>query len=706
MKILAAVDIGNSTTEVCIAEENESGKIRFLSGAAVFTTGLKGTVDNVTGILSALKEAAEKAGVGSFDMHGDTFPRSPDLSHKDNLHAYSPGLPHKDNLHFNNPVLPHKHRPVDSISHIRINEAAPVIGGAAMETLTQTVVTESSMLGHNPKTPAGYGTGVGKTIDINNLNHMQAGVSYIVVVPEQTGYETAAMLINQVGGANIAGAILQLDEAVLVYNRLNRKIPIIDEVRGIGKIKEGVETAIEVALPGQAVRLLSNPYGIATLLKLSPEETFHITPIAKSLAGAKSAVVMKTPWHNPAPPQKIGKITITGENPVCVDFNRGADAVMDAVEAAGAITNISGEPGTDIGNMLARVVESMADLASEAESDAKKATPGPAGHLLLKKGAKCTKPSSLEGGWAKCTKPPSLEGGVAEGVEGCIMDIPALTNVQIRDLFAVDTFAPVAISGALAGETSLEKAIAVAAMVTAGRLPMQEIAKAITEKTGIYTAVNGVEPVMAALGALTTPGTSLPLAVLDLGGGSIDAAIIDRAGTVKSVSVAGAGELVTMMIKSQLGLASRITAENIKKYPIAKVESMFNIRLETGEIIFYEEGINPRFFGAIVIMAPGGMIKIDEERPIEKIVGVRQDAKRGVFVKNATRAIKKILPTQDNIKHVILVGGSAEDFEIPGFISAAFADMGIVCGRGNIRGSEGARGAVATGLVMAYAGGS
>ena len=606
MKTLAAVDIGNSTTEVCLAEESESGKIRFLSSASVFTTGLKGTADNVTGILSALEEATLMAG-----------------------HP--------------------------AITHIRINEAAPVIGGAAMETLTQTAVTESSMLGHNPKTPAGTGTAYGETIFIENIRHVASGnnytenahqttigKSYIVIVSDKTGYESAAALINQ-ADINIAGAILQLDEAVLVYNRLEKKIPIIDEVRNIHKINEGIETAIEVALPGQAVQMLSNPYGIATLLKLTPEETLNITPIAKSLIGTKSAVVMKTPWQNTAPPQRIGKITITGENPIGIDFTQGADAVMQAIESAGPITNISGEPGTNIGNMLTKAAESMAALASEKD-------------------------------------------------------------VQIRDLFAVDTFAPVAISGALAGETSLEKAIAVAAMVTAGRLPMEEIAKELAAKTGIYTTVAGVEPVMAALGALTTPGTSLPLAMLDLGGGSTDAAIIDKHGTVKSISVAGAGELVTMMIQSGLGLASRITAENIKKYPVAKVESMFHIRLETGETIFYEEGLDPRFFGTVVIMAPGGMIKIEEERPIEKIVSVRQDAKRGVFVKNATRAIRKLLTGAAKVKHVILVGGSAEDFEIPGFISTAFADMGMVCGRGNIRGTEGARGAVATGLIMAYAG--
>ena len=598
MKILAAVDIGNSTTEVCLAEENEAGKIRFLTSASVFTTGLKGTVSNVTGILSALEEAASYAGLR-----------------------------------------------IHQITHIRINEAAPVIGGAAMETLTQTAITESSMIGHNPKTPAGVGTGYGKTIYLENLSNALSSEPYIVVVSAKTDYETAAAQINQAQGINITGAILQKDEAVLVYNRLNNKIPIIDEVHHIHKINEGIETAIESALPCQTISMLSNPYGIASLLKLTPEETAQITPIAKSLIGVKSAVVMKTPWRNPAPPQRIGKISIQGDKNIEVDFNQGAEAVSRAIESTGRITNIQGEPGTNIGNMLLKAAESMTALA----------------------------------------------GG----------------QVQIRDLFAVDTFAPVKISGALAGETSLEKAIAVAAMVTAGRLPMETIAEELAIKTGIFTTVAGVEPVMATLGALTTPGTGFPLAMLDLGGGSTDGAVIDDTGTVKSVSLAGAGELVTMMIQSQLGLASRITAENIKKYPAAKVESMFHIRLENGEIIFYEEGLDPRFFGAVVVLAPEGMIKIEEERPIEKIVKVRKEAKQGVFINNAIRAIKKLSPLthgEDAIKHVILVGGSAEDFEIPEFISTAFADLGMVCGRGNIRGTEGPRNAVATGLIMGYTG--
>ena len=49
----------------------------------------------------------------------------------------------------------------------------------------------------------------------------------------------------------------------------------------------------------------------------------------------------------------------------------------------------------------------------------------------------------------------------------------------------------------------------------------------------------------------------------------------------------------------------------------------------------------------------------------------------------------------------MLVGGSSLDFEIPQMITDALAHYGVVAGQGNIRGSEGPRNAVATGLVLA-----
>ena len=100
------------------------------------------------------------------------------------------------------------------------------------------------------------------------------------------------------------------------------------------------------------------------------------------------------------------------------------------------------------------------------------------------------------------------------------------------------------------------------------------------------------------------------------------------------------------------------------------------------------------------------MIRLEQDIPMEKIVQVRREAKRKVFVTNAFRALMKVAPGQDlkHISNVVLVGGSAEDFEIPEMLMEELSELRIVCGRGNIRGEEGPRNAVATGLVLSYIG--
>ena len=602
MKLIAGVDIGNSTTEVCIGGTEKDGTFRFLSSASRMTTGTKGTPPNVLGIKAALEEAMDKINM-----------------------------------------------PLSALSLVRLNEAAPVIGDTAMETITETIITESSMIGHNPATPAGAGEAVGELIFLENIWKGKPGVPYIVAAASKFSYEEVAARLNQhIPELSIKGLILQADEAVLVENRLNRQIPIVDEVRHIHKIPEGKLAAIEVALPGTGIRMLSNPYGIATLLGLDAEETKSVTPIAKSLVGKRSAVVIKTPHGNmkenilPA-----GEITFHGSRELSVDIDAGADVIMETLMNAGEIRDIDGQRDTNVGNMLRRIKTSMEDVAKAEEND-----------------------------------------------------------IRITDILAVDTLAPVEISGSLAGETCMEKAVGIAAMVKTQHLPMQQIAEYLEKELSVKAVVAGVEAVMASVGAMTTPGTKLPLAILDMGGGSTDAAVLGADGTVRTTHQAGAGELVSMLIQTELGLKSRVTAEQIKKYPMGKVESLFHLRLENGAMQFFEESIDPRYYGHVVLLAPGEMLKIEEDIPMERILEVRRDAKKKVFVRNAIRALKTVAPEHDlrKIPNVVLVGGSAEDFEIPEMLMEALSEYRIVCGRGNIRGQEGPRNAVATGLLLSYLG--
>ena len=169
---------------------------------------------------------------------------------------------------------------------------------------------------------------------------------------------------------------------------------------------------------------------------------------------------------------------------------------MDAVKLCVPIQDVKGEAGTNAGGMLERVRQVMANLTKQK-----------------------------------------------------------ITDIKIQDLLAVDTFIPQKVKGGLAEEFSLENAVGIAAMVKADKLQMQMIADELEKELKVPVEVGGVEADMAIRGALTTPGTSTPLAILDMGAGSTDASIINKNNEISSIHLAGAGNMVTMLIKSELGLS-------------------------------------------------------------------------------------------------------------------------------------------------------
>lgn len=602
MTIIAGVDIGNSTTEVCLARVSNN-QIHYLTSALYKTTGIKGTLDNIPGITIAIRSAAEHAGVQ-----------------------------------------------VKDINIIRLNEATPVIGDVAMETITETIVTESSMIGHNPSTPGGIGLGKGITVKITDLAVMNDESEVLCIIPSEIDYEEAAVLINNAvsRGIKVQGAIAKNDDAVLIVNRLSKKIPIIDEVAYIDKVPLGMPAAVEVVDPGQSIKALSNPYGIATAFGLTPEETKMVVPIARALIGNRSAVVIRTP-EGDVKERKIpaGSLNIQGvKHRETIDIEDGSQAIMDVVKKMAPLNDVHGEAGTNVGGMIEKVRSVMSSLTKQSRSE-----------------------------------------------------------MKIQDILAVDTIVPQKVIGGIAGEFAMEGAIGLAAMVKTNRLPMEQIARQLTEELQVKTVIAGVEANMALLGALTTPGTAKPLAILDLGGGSSDAALITRDECIHSVHTAGAGDMVTMLINSELGLEDFNLAEDIKKYPLAKVESLFHLRLEDGTVRFFDKHLPSHLFARVVIMkSEEDMIPISSNHSLEKIRSVRRDAKKKVFVTNALRTLAQVSPTGNirHIEYVVLVGGSALDFEIPDMISDSLAEYGIVCGQGNIRGTEGPRNAVATGLVLSF----
>ncbi|HAK7938066.1 TPA: propanediol dehydratase reactivase alpha subunit PduG [Salmonella enterica] len=602
MRYIAGIDIGNSSTEVALARQDETGALTITHSALAETTGIKGTLRNVFGIQEALALVAKRAGIN-----------------------------------------------VSDISLIRINEATPVIGDVAMETITETIITESTMIGHNPKTPGGAGLGVGITITPEELLTRPADSSYILVVSSAFDFADIANVINASmhAGYQITGVILQRDDGVLVSNRLEKSLPIVDEVLYIDRIPLGMLAAIEVAVPGKVIETLSNPYGIATVFNLNADETKNIVPMARALIGNRSAVVVKTPSGDvKARAIPAGNLELQAQGrTVRVDVVAGAEAIMKAVDGCGKLDNVTGEAGTNIGGMLEHVRQTMAELTN--------------------------KPSS---------------------------------EIFIQDLLAVDTSVPVSVTGGLAGEFSLEQAVGIASMVKSDRLQMAMIAREIEQKLNIDVQIGGAEAEAAILGALTTPGTTRPLAILDLGAGSTDASIINPKGEIIATHLAGAGDMVTMIIARELGLEDRYLAEEIKKYPLAKVESLFHLRHEDGSVQFFPTPLPPAVFARVCVVKPDELVPLPGDLALEKVRAIRRSAKERVFVTNALRALRQVSPTGNirDIPFVVLVGGSSLDFEVPQLVTDALAHYRLVAGRGNIRGSEGPRNAVATGLILSW----
>jgi diol dehydratase reactivase alpha subunit len=220
MTLVVGVDIGNSTTEACAADIGESGRVDYLAGALAKTSGVKGTTENVKGVVEVVQRALAAAG-----------------------------------------------RDVVELQTVLVNEATPVISGLAMETITETIITESTMIGHNPETPGGVGLGVGTTVAFGELPQCAVGSAVICVVGVGVDFEDAAAGINAATerGVRVTGAVVHADDANLIANRLRRPIPVVDEVTLVEKVPLGMLASVEVAEQGRTIRTLSNSYGIATV---------------------------------------------------------------------------------------------------------------------------------------------------------------------------------------------------------------------------------------------------------------------------------------------------------------------------------------------------------------------------------------------------------------------------------------------------------
>jgi hypothetical protein len=250
---------------------------------------------------------------------------------------------------------------------------------------------ETGRLGVVPiegRTLARAGAAVGKGVWLGDLEG--AGGPVVALVPAGTGYAEAASAVNR-SRAEVVAVALADDEAVLVGNRLDSRVPVVDQVP-VERLAAATRVAVEVAVAGGVLAHLVDPLWLTAELGLEASERSDAATAAAQLAGRSSGMVLleATP-SSPRPAGELSAVVRTERGWRLADTTTSvADlAVVDVTETAWprepgehllAAAYLTGEEAAvDPSAALAQGVGFPVDLvASEAEMAALGAasTPG------------------------------------------------------------------------------------------------------------------------------------------------------------------------------------------------------------------------------------------------------------------------------------------------------------------------------------------
>jgi hypothetical protein len=155
------------------------------------------------------------------------------------------------------------------------------------------------VLATHAATPANSGFGVGTPVDVCAE---PTGARCVLLVPAEVGYRDAARLIGRhhAVGARIAAVLVARDEAVLLANRLDFAVPILDGVH-LDHSDRWLRVAVEVARLGQTITVLADPHRSATELGVAVLDS-ALNAICTALDGTTSAAVALTA-EQPVEPQ-------------------------------------------------------------------------------------------------------------------------------------------------------------------------------------------------------------------------------------------------------------------------------------------------------------------------------------------------------------------------------------------------------------------
>jgi hypothetical protein len=255
MTVVAGVDVGNATTEVVVLAGG-----RLLGAGRLPTRGRKGSADSLRGAAALVRRIERRLGVAIDEA------RVAPLRAVDTSTLTVPDI-------------------APPTGRLRLLAAGvPTPGGTGACVGTPLWLEGPGLEGTGLAGPglAGRGSGAAE----------HASRPVIAIVPPGLGYADAAGRLRALRDAGVpVGAVLVAgDEGVLIANRLDGRLPVIDQVDPSAAGACSL-LAVEVRPPGQPLTLLADPVALGAALSLGEAESADAAALSRALLDYSNAVI-------------------------------------------------------------------------------------------------------------------------------------------------------------------------------------------------------------------------------------------------------------------------------------------------------------------------------------------------------------------------------------------------------------------------------
>lgn len=316
MTLIAGVDIGNSTTEVVIADTTTFPP-QPCAWDRVPTRGAKGSPEAARRAAHVVQRLARRSGF------------APDL--------------------------------------VAMTAQQPVLTGVHSMPRVQRSPGRLVILDENPMTPAGTGVACGKPVALGD--EPPRGQAVILVASDPLSYRDTADTIKRwrSDGIDVRGALLAGDEARLVHARIGADLVIVDRVNTEQALRCDL---LVLEVDDFVVGAIADPLFLTAHLELLQDEIPDATIVAATVRGSRCAVVGRLPVAVDRDLHPAGYLTFTDGSVVSLD--EAHDKL--AARPVGCAAHLVFANGTHLGVVDAWVVD-IKSLGSPATLRRASATP-------------------------------------------------------------------------------------------------------------------------------------------------------------------------------------------------------------------------------------------------------------------------------------------------------------------------------------------